>query len=298
MHSNLPFAAAAWVVAVALSSQASAIADKQIDGRFDVGNRSIRLACRGVGEPTVVLDAGMGTAPVEDPGWQLIADKIAPVTRVCLYDRAGLGTSDPAPKGLRTSIDFARDLHAALNKAGVEAPYLLVGHSVGGLHAQVFASRYPSDVAGLVLVSSTHADQMETWLGLLPPAAQGEEKPVTDARAFLSGMLEDPGKNEESLDVRTSTAQARRLKTLGSKPVIVATHSPSYRMVPGMSEPLAIGLETATQGLQKQFLSLSSNAKQNIAAKAGHGLPHEDPEFVVANILEGVAAVRRLGVRR
>ncbi|MDV3458520.1 alpha/beta hydrolase [Sphingomonas sp. HF-S4] len=263
-----------------------------IDGRFDIGGRSIRLVCTGAGSPTVVVDAGMGTAPVEDPAWQGIAAKIARVTRVCLHDRAGLGSSDPAPGTPRTSADAAADLHAVLKKAGVPGPYLLAGHSIGGLHAQVFAARYPTDIAGLVLISSTHADQMTTWLSLLPPAAPDEEKAITEGRAFLTTMLSDPTKNEEKLDFPASAAQARGLKTLGSKPVIVATHSPRFRMVPGLSEPMAIKLETATQKMQKQFLSLSSNARQNIAPTAGHGLPHEAPGFVVDNILEAVALAR------
>ena len=263
-----------------------------IDGRFDVGGRSIRLSCTGSGSPTVVVDAGMGTAPVEDPGWQGIAAKIAPVTRICLYDRAGLGGSDPASTAPRTSLDAAADLHAALAKAGVPGPYLIAAHSIGGLHAQVFASRYPADTAGLVLISSTHPDQIATWLSLLPPETAGEEKAITEARSFLVAMSTDPTRNEEKLDFAASAAQARMLKTLGTRPVIVATHSPRFRMVPGLSEPMAIKLEAATQAMQKQFLSLSSNARQNIAATAGHGLPHEAPDFVVDNILQGVAMVR------
>jgi len=263
-----------------------------IDGRFDIGGRSIRLACTGSGAPTVVVDAGMGTAPVEDQGWQGIAAKIAPVTRICLYDRAGLGGSDPAPTTPRTSADAAADLHAALRKAGVPGPYLLAAHSIGGLHAQVFAARYPAETAGLVLISTTHPDQMTTWLSLLPPAAADEEKAITEGRAFLTAMISDPTKNEEKLDFAASAKQAHTLTTLGAKPVIIATHSPRFRMVPGLSEPMAIKLETATQQMQKQFLSLSSNARQNIAATAGHGLPHEAPDFVVDNILEGVKLVR------
>ena len=99
-----------------------------VDGRFDVGGRSIRLACQGDGAPVAVIDAGMGTAPVEDPGGRGIAMRVSQTTRVCLYDRAGLGGSDPAPAGTRTSLDAAHDLHAALAAAGVKGPYLLVGH--------------------------------------------------------------------------------------------------------------------------------------------------------------------------
>ena len=284
-------AAACGLVAVCA---APAAAEKRpvIDGRFDIGAREMRLACSGAGGPTVVIDAGMGTAPVEDPGWQRIAAQISPVTRVCLVDRAGLGGSDPAPTGPRTSLDAARDLHAVLAKAGVQGPFLLVGHSVGGLHAQVFAAQYPADTAGMVLVSSTHPDQIPTWLALLPPAAEGEEKALTEARAFLTSTEADPTKNEERLDMKASAAEAHQLVSLGNKPVIVATHSPRFRMVPGLSEPIAVRLEEATQRMQRKFLSLSSNAHQNIAERAGHGLPHEAPAFVVENILQGVAAAR------
>lgn len=286
------------LVPVAMLAMSAATPDQPapdaalVDGRFDVGGRSIRLVCMGSGGPIVVVDAGMGTAPVEDAGWQGIAAKIAPVTRVCLYDRAGLGSSDPAPEARRTSFDAAADLHTALRKAKLKGPYLLVGHSIGGLHAQAFAARYPDDTAGLVLVSPTHPDQIATWLAVLPPPAPDEEKALAQTRVTLKSMNEDPTWNEERLDFRPSAAQARRLKSLGAKPLIVATHSPRYRMVPGLSEPMAIKLETATQQLQKQLLSLSSNAKQNIAPTAGHGLPHEASGFVIDNILEGVARVR------
>jgi len=261
-------------------------------GDFDVGGRTIHLACQGRGNPVVVVDAGMGTAPAEDPGWQGIAKRVAAVTTVCLYDRAGLGASAKAGAGPHTSADSANDLHAALRAAHVPAPYLLVGHSIGGLHAQVFASRYPADTAGLVLVSSTHPDQARTWLALLPAPAPGEEKAVTEARDFLTTMASDPTKNEEHLDFNASAKQARELRSLGAKPVVVATHSPRFRMVPGLSEPLAVKLEDATQRMQKAFLSLSSNSHQNIAATAGHGLPHEAPDFVVDNILQAVTLAR------
>ena len=284
-------AAACGLVAVC-AAPAAAETRPVIDGRFDIGAREMRLACSGAGGPTVVIDAGMGTAPVEDPGWQRIAAQVSPVTRVCLVDRAGLGGSDPAPTGPRTSLDAARDLHAVLAKAGEQGPFLLVGHSVGGLHAQVFAAQYPADTAGMVLVSSTHPDQIPTWLALLPPAAEGEEEALTEARALLTSMEADPTRNEERLDIKASAAEAHQLVSLGNKPVIVATHSPRFRMVPGLSEPIAVRLEEATQQMQRKFLSLSSNAHQNIAERAGHGLPHEAPAFVVENILQGVAAAR------
>ncbi len=264
-----------------------------VDSRFDIGGRAIQLTCRGTGAPTVVVDAGMGTAPAEDPSWQAIAARVAEHTRVCLYDRAGLGGSGAAPERVRTSADAATDLRNALHVARLEGPYLIAGHSIGGLHAQVFASLYPGETAGLVLLSSTHPDQIDTWLSILPASAPDEEKAVTEARTYLMSMANDPLKNEERLDFKASAAQARALRSLGSKPVVIATHSVSYRMVPGLSEPIAVKLEAATQRMQRGLLSLSSRAKQNISETAGHGLPHEDPSFVIDNILEAVAMVRK-----
>jgi pimeloyl-ACP methyl ester carboxylesterase len=281
-----------FVVLLALVGATPSISVQSLDGKFDVGGRRIRLACQGSGYPTVVIDAGLGTAAVEDAAWQQIASKIAAVTRVCLYDRAGRGGSDPNPKQVVTSLDSATDMARALDVAGLQGPFLVVGHSVGGLHAQVFASRYPSKVAGLVLVSSTHPDQFSTWLNLLPPPVDGESKPITDTRAFLITTQSDPLKNSERLDMRQSREQAHQLHSLGSKPVIVLTHSPKFRMVPGLDEPLAIKLENATQEMQKQFLQLSTNSKQHIAATAGHHLPNEAPDFVIDGILEGVHDVR------
>jgi pimeloyl-ACP methyl ester carboxylesterase len=277
---------------LALAGTASATSAQAPDGKFDVGGRRIRLACQGEGYPTVVIDAGMGTAPVEDSAWQQIASKVAAVTPVCLYDRAGLGGSDPNPAPVITSLDSTTDMARALEAAGLHGPFLVVGHSIGGLHAQVFASRYPTKVAGLVLVSTTHPDQFHIWLNLLPPPVDGESKAITDGRTFLKAIQSDPLKNGERLDMDKSEEQARQLHSLGSKPVIILTHSPKFRMAPGLPEPLAIQLENATQEMQKQYLRLSTNSKQHIAATAGHELPHEDPNFVVDGILEGVRDVR------
>jgi len=282
----------AFVLLLALTGIARSSSGQAVDGKFDVGGRHIRLACQGSGDPTVVVDSGLGIAPAEDRSWQGIAAKVAAVTRVCLYDRAGRGGSDTNPKPVTTSADAAADMAHALEVAGVQGPYLVAGHSIGGLDAQVFAARYPSRVAGLVLVSTTHPDQFNIWASLLPAAVDGEAKAITEARAFLSAVQSDPSRNPERLDFRESEEQARQLHSLGSKPVIVLTHSPKFRMAPGLPEPLAIELEAATQQMQKQYLRLSTNSTQHIAATAGHQLPDEAPEFVADGILEAVRDVR------
>lgn len=98
--------------------------------------------------------------------------------------------------------------------------------------------------------------------------------------------------------MRASAAAAHQLTSLGNKPVIILTHSPRFRMVPGLSEQMAVRLEDATQRMQRQYLSLSTNARQYVAERAGHGLPHEAPAFVVDGILKGIAAVRTHARRR
>jgi len=129
----------------------------RIGQAVDVGGRTLNLYCSGEGSPTVVLEAGGN-----EPGyaWNSEQTKLANVTRTCWYDRAGVGWSDP-PQSPRTSATVISDLHEMLSRAGVPPPYVLVGASIGGEYARVYTGRYPHDVAGLVLVDSSHPDQQE-----------------------------------------------------------------------------------------------------------------------------------------
>jgi pimeloyl-ACP methyl ester carboxylesterase len=123
----------------------------------DVGGWRLHLNCTGksVGKaPTVVLEAGSGDFSV---AWGLVQPAVARFARVCSYDRAGAGWSELGPRP-RTWRQIAYELHTALQKAGEKGPYVLVGHSLGGLLIRVYASAYPKEVAGLVLVDSTHED--------------------------------------------------------------------------------------------------------------------------------------------
>lgn len=134
--------------------------------RVDIGGRRINLDCRGAGGPTVVLMAGIASW---SPVWYKTQPVIAQETRVCAFDRAGYGFSDPAPRPQILS-DVIDDLHAALKDRGIPGPYVLVGHSLGGLEARLYAQRWPKDVVGMVLVDTS-------------PAAEGlidEEQPDFD----------------------------------------------------------------------------------------------------------------------
>jgi pimeloyl-ACP methyl ester carboxylesterase len=98
----------------------------------------------------------------------MVVSSIKPVTRICYYDRAGLGLSDQAPTP-RTSKDMVKDLHTLLVNAGITPPYILVGHSIGGFNVRVYASQYPDEIVGMVLVDSSHPDQWSKFLTVLPP---------------------------------------------------------------------------------------------------------------------------------
>jgi pimeloyl-ACP methyl ester carboxylesterase len=121
----------------------------------DVGGYRLAIHCVGEGSPTVVLETGLG-APSEY--WAPIQQEIAGLTRVCRFDRAGRGKSDRAPTP-RTCADMVADLRALLHKASIPAPYVLVGNSLGGMNARLYAYQYPEEVAGLVLVDGSHQDQ-------------------------------------------------------------------------------------------------------------------------------------------
>ena len=130
----------------------------------DIGGRRINLQCTGAGGPTVILMAGSASW---SPIWYKVQPAIAQNTRACGFDRAGYGFSDPGPRPQILS-DVADDLHAALKAGAISGPYVLVGHSLGGVEARLYAQRWPNDVAGMVLVDTSPAGE-----GLIDEAQPG-----------------------------------------------------------------------------------------------------------------------------
>lgn len=145
----------------------------------DIGGRRLHVICQGEEAfPTVILEAGAGSLSTE---WAWVQPELARTTRVCAYDRAGLGWSESAD-GPRDGRAVAADLHTLLDVAKIPGPYVLVGHSYGGLLVRAYALYHPEDVAGLVLIEPSHPDQLER----LPPAA------VDKVRRFVSRMAVAP----------------------------------------------------------------------------------------------------------
>jgi pimeloyl-ACP methyl ester carboxylesterase len=144
----------------------------------DVGGHRLHIHCTGAADaaPTVILDAGSGMA---SPAWGLVQPAVAAATRVCAYDRAGNGWSEAGPDP-RDGRQIASELRALLDRAAIGGPYVLVGHSLGGLYMRAFADAYPNDVAGLALVDSSHPDQRER-----SPAIRSE---LESFRGLLSAL--------------------------------------------------------------------------------------------------------------
>jgi len=144
----------------------------------DVGGFQMHLSCSGEGAPTVILEPGGGSSSL---AWYLIQPEVAKSTRVCVYDRAGMGWSDARP-GSRDGQRIAEELHTLLNNANIPAPYVLAGWSYGGLYVRSYLALYPEDVAGLVLLDATHTD---TW----SRTAQGQSRYQNDSKLYLGMRL-------------------------------------------------------------------------------------------------------------
>jgi pimeloyl-ACP methyl ester carboxylesterase len=204
-------------------------------------------------------------------------------TRVCVYDRAGVGQSDKVPGPPITSVAVATDLRALLRNAGEQPPYVLAGQSFGGMNIRMFAYLYPDTVAGMVLVDSSHPDQYPRFAQVLPKRTSGES-------AVLRGLRDGP--DDAGIDFEANANLVRAIGGLGDKPLIVLTRSPNW---PGDSfVPREWGalVEPVWQQLQAELVKLSSKGKQVVAKKAGHNIQADEPELVVAAILDVVVQVK------
>lgn len=263
--------------------------------RIDIGGRKLQMLTRGQGSPTVVIEAAMGEPAVTSGTWRAVINEISKTHRVVLYDRAGLGASDPASKIPRTSQDVADDLRALLTQAGLKGPHLLVGHSFGGLHIRMFASRYPEQVAGMVLVDASHPDQDRRWLAAFGPAQAGEPESLRMARQHLSSRT-TPASNPEQIDPVATAAQIGAARNLGDKPLVILTHRADFKMDPGLPEENLKQIETVWTGIQDEYRRLSTRSTLFQSTRGGHNLPGEDAELVIQGIrkaLEQIGASAR-----
>ncbi|MDN4610077.1 alpha/beta fold hydrolase [Arthrobacter burdickii] len=258
---------------------------------IDVGGHRLHLDCTGSGSPTVVLEPGAGGVSSD---LERIAPAVALDTRVCVYDRAGRGWSDPA----NTPQDAARiatDLHTLLQRGNVPGPYVLAGHSFGGLYALTFAARYPEDVAGLALVDSTApASDPDTEPAHGTGSGSGSQGTTRRVSALAAGVARlgigqllgvTPTHLQSTLDEYgqggASTQQAAALDDLTDKPLVVLT--------------AGSGSQPGWGAAQDALAALSTNSVHRVIDGATHAsfiTDQEDAAAAAHGILDVVSAVR------
>jgi pimeloyl-ACP methyl ester carboxylesterase len=258
----------------------------------DIGGRRLYITCMGEGSPAVILEHGMAT---ESDSWAQVQQAVAQFTRVCAFNRAGRGKSDPAPTP-RTSEDMVADLHALLANASVPPPYILVGNSLGGFNSRLYAHKYPEEVAGLVLVDSMHADQFARIEKALPPETPQDPEPFKAFRQAFTQDYKDPTKNPEGFDQLTSHEQGRAVTSLGDLPMIVLAASEFRIRVP--NPQLGAHMHNMWHELQRDLASLSSKSKFVAVENSGHFIQIDQPQVVTDAIRELVEQVRSGQVHR
>jgi pimeloyl-ACP methyl ester carboxylesterase len=241
----------------------------------EIDGRTQAIDCRGGGSPTVVLDGGLG---VYSGTWTGVMDALADAPfRVCRYDRPGLGESEAGDKP-RTSERLVEELRALLETAGEKPPYVLVGHSLGGLNVQLFARHHPDDVAGAVIVDAIHPDLDARIAELLTPeqaTQRGEELELNQ-----EGIRFD--------DILASDDQVHEAPQFPAVPVVVIAHGQPFTV----TDPAwpAKEVEDLWTELQRALSELTPGGKLVIAKESEHRIQETEPEIVADAIREVVTA--------
>jgi pimeloyl-ACP methyl ester carboxylesterase len=249
----------------------------------DIGGYRLHLWCSGDGAPAVILDTGLGGTSA---AWGFVQPDVARFTRVCSYDRAGLGYSDPGPSP-RTARRIASELAELLTRGGLRGPVVLVGASSGGFNVRVFASDHPERVAGLVLVDATHEDQphevprlarfvpvlstvgafrlLGISFGLEIESLAPSTRQFARATRFRAAGYQAAA--DEIMHIRESASEVRGARRKLSIPVVVVTG--------------ARGADATWRQLQRDQVTLSERGCQIVAQESGHVVAIDQPEVVV-----------------
>jgi pimeloyl-ACP methyl ester carboxylesterase len=264
---------------------------------LDIGGYRLHVNCSGQGTPVAILDSGLGDSYVS---WSKVQPEIAKFTRVCSYDRAGLGFSDSRPRP-STSKVMAEELHTLLHNAGISPPYVLVGHSTGGYNVRLFASFYRNEVAGMVLVDSSHPEQERRF----PSALNDMDKTWVREQEFLAYSMPfgiprllgfcdtDPTVRAADCNFHSareglaalkmfpeSAVEAATAGSLGDLPLAVLTHDPD-KPQPDLPTDLEKPVNDAWQQMQEELAHLSTRSTHVIAKNSGHYIQFDRPELVI-----------------
>ena len=287
---------AAFTMAAAYAQVAGVPVEKPVAGFHDARlgrGRTLRYKCAGHGSPTVIIQQGMGISvetvfswdkPV---GWAAILPRIAAVTQVCVYDRAGLGLSSKL-EAPGTSLDAARDLHEMLGVLRIPPPYVLAGQSLGGMDALMFAATFPDTLSGLILIESAHPRQQQRFAEVLPPRGANESELL---RGFRDGP--DEPVMGEWFNFPANSKLFQHLPQLGDKPLVVLTRDPKMVTTGGPVPPEWESVtEPVWQQLQDELAAMSSSSRHIVVDHASHNIQLDSPDSVVDAILGVVKQVR------
>ncbi|MEO8201543.1 MAG: alpha/beta hydrolase [Gemmatimonadota bacterium] len=292
----------------------------------DIGRYRLHLYCQGTGEPTVILDAGLGDSYLV---WSWVQPRIATTNRVCSYDRGGAGYSDPSPRA-RNSEQISRELHTLLSRSNITRPVVLVGWSAAGLYARAYQSQFPADVAGLVLVDASHEDQWARLPSSARVAVSGyfsKFRLATLRMALGLGRIPGPGghrlwnspfdpatDNNLALQMPVPDDKLSYARAVGHRvPWFTTTLREWYdfpasaNFVRRLRQPLRIPVAVVSAGiapdssfgvewnrLQADLTTLSSNSRRIIAAGSDHqGMGSKGADSVVAGIRAVLAEIKR-----
>jgi len=317
-----------WVWLLGSKAKARLAAKYPAPGKLvDVGGYRLHINCQGQGSPTVVMESGNGNFSLN---WGQVPQEVAKFTRVCTYDRAGLGWSDRSPQS-RTAHNLVEGLHTLLARSGVEPPYVLVGHSLGGMLIRLYAHEHPDQVVGMVLVDSSHEEQLlrnpeaiirlarradrlmngilrlmqlviATGVLALAPKLFPRQMLIMAAeedRDTFRGVVSADTKNlavmQEEIAVATdhfAAVRAAQITTLGDLPLIVLSHGKAQHM-PGLSVEVNREFEQTWHQMQNELAQQSARGKRIVAEKSGHYIQLDQPELVIESIREVVEAAWR-----
>ena len=317
----------ALVVLLAVAGASYQAIETRLDARrfpeggrlVNVGGHRLMLNCTGAGNPPVILESGWGDVSIE---WRTVQPGIAKFSRVCSYDRAGYGGSDPGPMP-RTSLQIATELYALLRKAGEMPPYVLVGSSFGGYNVRVFNGLYPDEVVGIVLADATQEDQYhllpKAWnaisaamlkhnerlerysffvvhlgIGRLMLRAQGGG----DDGAYL--ILQSKylmARTSELREIQVSAEQARAADHISDKPLIVLTaaENTDTTLSGGLSmQDFEAFQRIWVDDLQIRLARLSTRGRRVMVSRSGHDIPSDRPDAIVDAVREIRAAATKM----
>jgi pimeloyl-ACP methyl ester carboxylesterase len=239
--------------------------------KVDVGGHSLNLLIGGQGSPAVVFEGGFGAGIAS---WSTVQKEVAAFARTVSYDRAGLGQSELGPKP-RSAKQIATELHTALEKAGVKPPYMLVGHSFGGIYVRVFAEMYPKEVVGMVLLDPSQ-ESFNDWLKQNQPAR------LKDAQAQIARAAE--GVRAEDAATEASYGEARVAKVPAGILVILLSATEDETMP---ADARRIWIEK-----HKEWVATVPGAKHIVVEKTGHFIQAQQPKLVIDTIRQTLKQIR------